>query len=191
MANFESFIPILITNEGGFQKIPTDTGNFNSLGQLVGTNWGISAPVYEKWIGRPPSEQDMFNMSKSIAIQIHRTIFWNKLNLNFVTSQKVAETLADHAINAGINPAVRIMQRTLNTFFGENLKIDGNLGLLTLTAINKANPDTLFNNYNQMRADWYLSLGMPEFISSWINRINNLVQKFGGQIVTALKKKAR
>lgn len=190
MASFDSFIPVLMANEGGYQKIPSDSGNYNSMSELVGTNWGISAPVYEQWIGRPPSETDMVNMSKDTAIQIHKILFWDKLNLDLVISQKVSETLADHAINAGNGAAVKIMQRTLNRFFNENLSVDGGLGPLTLAAINKVNPDALFDFYNQMRADWYISLSMPQFLGSWIGRINNLVQKFGGKIVSTLKKKA-
>ena len=56
------FIPIhnfVIKEEGGYQDMPSDTGNYVD-GVLVGTNYGISAPVLKSYLGRTPSKELIF-----------------------------------------------------------------------------------------------------------------------------------
>uniref|UniRef100_UPI001F2088F0 glycosyl hydrolase 108 family protein n=1 Tax=Tenacibaculum piscium TaxID=1458515 RepID=UPI001F2088F0 len=62
MANYQTFQKKIQRAEGGYQILKTDSGNYNSLKQLVGTNFGVSAKVYERNIGRPPSIADMKNI---------------------------------------------------------------------------------------------------------------------------------
>jgi len=71
MANFNLFLPELLKTEGGYQnKLSDRKGNTNSLGQMVGTKYGISAPVYEAYIKRPPTVADMKNLPLSTAVLI-------------------------------------------------------------------------------------------------------------------------
>jgi len=56
MANFNIAYEIVRGHERGFQIFPQDRGNRNSLGQLVGTNWGINAQVYETYLGSSSTE---------------------------------------------------------------------------------------------------------------------------------------
>ncbi|WP_435415042.1 glycoside hydrolase family 108 protein [Polaribacter aestuariivivens] len=186
MANYYDFKETVQQLEGGFQKIPSDPGNYNSRKELVGTNHGISAPVYESWIGYPPSEIDMRAMSKTIASEIFKTNYWNKLRASEIKNQAVAENLVDHGVNAGTGAATKIMQRVLNKYFNKNLSVDGGLGPITLAAINSVNPLTLFQKYSQYRFEYYSKINNPDWAKIWDNRVFSLAKKFG----IVVKKKA-
>ena len=69
MAKFDPAYSIVLRLEGGYQNNPADKGNYNSLGDLVGTKYGISAPVLEQWIGRPPTKMDMADYFQSDSLE--------------------------------------------------------------------------------------------------------------------------
>ncbi|MBE7648329.1 glycoside hydrolase family 108 protein [Tenacibaculum finnmarkense] len=175
MANYPTFQKKIQRAEGGYQKLKTDSGNYNSLKQLVGTNFGVSAKVYERNIGRPPSIADMKNITQQIAHTIFKNQFWDSINADKITSQAIAETFADHAINASPKRATIIMQRTLNNAFNKKLLIDGIAGAKTITAINSVDAKELFNAYSQARKSYYSSLrDCKHFCNVWHRRVDEL-----------------
>ena len=111
MADFYSYLPLLQQVEGGFQKLSNDRGNYNSRGELAGTNYGISARWYESVLGRPPAEADMRAITKSQAQELFKKYFWNAQGGNLINNQAIANTIIDHEINAG--NGVLIAQRML------------------------------------------------------------------------------
>ena len=125
MAQFSLYLPLLTQVEGGFQKNPKDRGNYNSKGELVGTNLGISAPVYEAYIGFPPNERDMLNITKDVAASIFKDWFWDRIGASQIKSQSVANIIVDHGVNAGLASIGRIVQRILNKDFNFLLAVDG------------------------------------------------------------------
>lgn len=179
MAYFGNFNDTVAQLEGGYQKIKSDPGNYNSRKQLVGTKYGISAPVYEEWIKRVPSENDMRNITKQTANIIFKRNYWDRLKADSIQSQAVAETLVDHGINAGTGAAAKIMQRVLNARFGKNLAVDGVIGPISLRAINSVDADELFVAYNAARIDFYEKINNPNWLSIWKNRVKSIASKFG------------
>jgi lysozyme family protein len=186
MANYYLFHGTVAALEGGYQNSTSDKkGNTNSRGEMVGTNYGVSAPVYEKWIGYPPSIANMKAITPTVAKEIFKANYWNKLQASFINSQAVAETLVDHGINAGIVSAAKIIQKVLNDDFNKKLSVDGGIGSKTLAAINSVNATDLFQSYNAARIDFYNNLGKPHWINGWIKRVQTISDKFG----IVLKKK--
>ncbi len=179
MANYEDFNKTVVELEGGFQKRASDPGNFNSKKQLVGTNNGISAPVYEKWIGYPPTEIDMRSLSKTVAQEIFKKNYWHRLKASYIDSQAVAETLVDHGINAGTGTAAKIMQRVLKEKFSLDIRVDGAIGAITIEAINSVNPVLLFQEFNEARIIYYERIGNSEWLGVWKNRVKSIANKFG------------
>lgn len=171
MATFLKFIPLLLQLEGGYQKMSQDNGNYNSLGQLVGTNKGISAPVYESWIGRPPTIEDMKNISDDTAKTIYKRNYWDKIKADLIYSQEVANIIADHGVNAGTGSAAKIIQRVLNEQFNKNLAVDGAIGNQTILAINSVEPAPLQSAILAARERYYKSLNQPYFLQGWLNRL--------------------
>lgn len=173
MADFYSYLPLLQQVEGGFQKLSNDRGNYNSRGELAGTNYGISARWYESVLGRPPAEADMRAITKSQAQELFKKYFWNAQGGNLITNQAIANTIIDHEINAG--NGVLIAQRVLNRYFGFRLSEDDVIGPKTLAAVNSVDPASFVARYNEARAAHYRSLNSG-FLNVWLNRL----KKFAG-----------
>lgn len=171
MAKFSLYIPLLSAVEGGYQNLAADSGNYNSLGQQVGTNWGIAAKTYESWIGRPPTIADMKSMSKTVALEIMKAWYWDKVSASAINNQSVAEIIADHAVNAGPGRAGKMVQEVLNNTFGFNLKVDGAIGSLTINAINSVDASSLHEALKEYRKNYYGNIG-GEFYKVWINRLS-------------------
>lgn len=169
MAYFYSYLPLLQQVEGRFQKLPQDPGNFNSRGELVGTNYGISARFYEGLIGRPPTEADMRAITKDQAQKIFLDHFWNAQKADQINSQAMANTIIDHQINAG--DGVRLAQLVLNSRFGYNLSTDNRMGPLTLAALNRVEAARFITIYNEERAKHYRGIGNSTFQSGWLTRL--------------------
>lgn len=190
MANYELFKRSIQEAEGGYQNLKNDKGNYNSLKQRVGTNFGVSAKFYEKVIGRPPTIADMKRITQAEAHRLFKTHFWDKVQADAIRSQAVAEMVADHSINANPRVTARIVQRTLNRYFGKTLRVDGVIGAKTIQAINSVNPQRLFTKIGQERLYYYRRLSdYKYFANSWNSRVFNLAKKYGVSLVDTIKKK--
>ncbi len=174
MSKFDLYAPLLVAVEGGYQKLPNDSGNYNSRNQLVGTNHGISAPVYEKWIGRVPTEQDMRSITKTVAFEIYKAWYWNKIGASQIKNQSIANIIVDHAVNAGVGASSKLVQKSLNKDFGFNLAVDGMIGEKTRKAINSVDAEKLHESIKTARHHFYLNIG-GAFLNVWLNRLSNFV----------------
>lgn len=182
MADFNLYKSTALLFEGGYQNIPSDTGNYNSLGVLVGTNLGISARFYETILGYPPTELDMKLITKQRAESIFKVHFWNVVLADKIESQKVAETIVDHSINAGPKAAAFITQEVLKKYFNKNITIDGSIGIKTINHINSVDDTKLFVKISQYRLINYSQINNPEWINVWKNRVYSLAKKFNVNI---------
>ena len=93
---FEIAIKEVLHHEGGFINHPDDPGGI--------TNRGITKRVYEKWIGREASEQEMRDLTEETAIAIYKKNYWDRNRCDMVedaSSPGVAYFLLDFAVNAG------------------------------------------------------------------------------------------
>lgn len=172
MAVFELYVPLLLNVEGGYQSSSQDAGNYNSLGQLVGTNKGISARFYEQVIKRPPTVADIKGITKQMAINIYRDYFWNTSKANQIHSQAVANTIVDHQVNAG--SGVKLAQKVLNKYFQKNLSEDNSMGNQTIAALNSVDESNFVNRYNEARAAYYASLSNAStFLKGWLKRLES------------------
>lgn len=178
MANFHEYVPLLLQAEGGYQAIRSDRGNYNSRNELVGTNFGISAPVYEIWIGRPPTVEDMKALTKETALNIYRRNYWDAIGASEIENQSVANIIVDHAVNAGVTGAGRLVQRVLNNEFGFNLDVDGAIGPKTRFAINGVFPNQLHEAVKKARETFYKNVPFPvadDFLRGWLIRLEKFV----------------
>lgn len=175
MANFRDAIKLTAINEGGYQNLLSDPGNKNSKGLYVGTNFGISAPVYEAWIKRVPTIQDMKNITKQESELIYKTWYWDKLKLDQLPDQYLANHLFDISLN-GINSATKIIQRSINDLGKYKLLVDGVYGPNTQKALSDTLKDGKARELNQAlvnrRISFYKSDGNPDFLTGWITRAN-------------------
>jgi lysozyme family protein len=170
MASFELFKPLLNKVEGGYQNLAADSGNYNSLGQRVGTNFGISARFYEQILKRPPTVSDMKALTLVKANIIYKKYFWDDVHGDILINQSVANIICDHAVNGGESSIGKIVQRILVQDFGKDLKIDGDIGLKTAAAINSVNQEQLFVEIKKGREIAYAGIG-GLFLAGWLQRL--------------------
>ena len=133
MADIKNFIPFFLKKEGGFTNDPTDRGG--------ATNKGVTIATYEAYCkkkGLPrPSVADLKHISDAHWYDIIKTMFWDKWRADDIHSQKVANILVDWALTSGIH-GIKKPQALLGVV------ADGIVGNKTLSAVNFADPDQLF-----------------------------------------------
>lgn len=83
------YVPPLYSNS------PNDKGNFNSLGQNVGTMRSISAPAWESVIGHPPTAAEMQAITAEQAKAFYKEKIWDKVRGDSINNQLIAEMFAD------------------------------------------------------------------------------------------------
>lgn len=133
MASIDKLIPFILKWEGGFVNDPTDRGG--------ATNKGVTFATYEaycktKGLPRPTVEQ-LKNMPDAHWRDIIKTMFWDRWHADDIHSQKVANILVDWVWLSGIH-GIKKPQSLLG------VKADGIVGNRTLSAVNFADPNQLF-----------------------------------------------
>jgi len=130
----------ILEHEGGLSKDKRDPGGI--------TQWGISLR-YLKTIGYDINgdgqinEEDIIALPKDGAIKIYRQFWWNKYYYCNFNELKVVEKVFDLAVNMGAFGAHKILQISINNIQENPLKIDGILGVKTLEAANRLDPEKL------------------------------------------------
>lgn len=61
---------------GTYQCSPHDNGNYNHNGDLVGTNWDISAKKYESFTGKVATKKAMMELDSALAQEIYKQEIW-------------------------------------------------------------------------------------------------------------------
>lgn len=172
MATFKQAQQLVGLAEGGYQSDPRDEGNYY-MGHLIGTKWGISAPVLGAYLGRIPSKQEMIDLTRSTAENILRVNFWNKTNLEHLKNQSVANLIYDGVVNHGTNgmrflveKSLKILKRPLSYYEVFTMK-----GIQVLNGLNQRK---LFDTIKQARADKYRSSKQTYYIKGWLARLDRI-----------------
>lgn len=168
MAEFQKALEHTLIWEGGYQRSSRDSGNYNSRRELIGTNYGISAPVLEAYMGRVPTVEDMRSLSMSVVNEIYRQ-YWDEVRASDVEDQAVAGLLFDMAVNHGPRSASRLVQHLVG------VKTDGIIGPVSIKAINESDPEDLLRRMVESRRSLYASIvaRRPEalvFAKGWERR---------------------
>ena len=173
MANFNTYFPTLLKHEGGYVNDPDDSGG--------ATNKGVTIAVFRKWRGYPASVQELKNLSDQEAGQIYKKLYWDKIYGDRIEDQSLAEIIFDHAVNAGVGSAVKILQRILNRK-GAGLKVDGGFGPKTFNALNRQDSQDVYNQFLEARYDFYQRIvarkpKLKKFLKIWLNRLSSFSKK--------------
>ncbi|MCS7317306.1 MAG: N-acetylmuramidase [Candidatus Dojkabacteria bacterium] len=153
MANFNFAIEKTLKWEGGYVNDPKDPGGE--------TKYGISKASY-------PS-LDIANLSLTQAKDIYKKNYWDKIQGDKINSQKIAESIFDFAVNAGVSTSVKLTQQILN------VNIDGVLGNQTLNALNSFNQELFLLKFTLAKIQRYIQIcnnrpSSIKFLFGWIRR---------------------
>jgi len=152
---FEQAFQRLIGHEGGYVNHPSDPGGE--------TNFGITKRSY-------PAE-DIRGMTLERAKAIYLRDFWQMAGCGYVP-EAVRFDLFDMAVNSGVKPAIKTMQRAAGA------DPDGVIGPQTLMLLDNIDPLRFRMRFNGYRLQLMSSLSTwPTFGRGWANRIaKNLIE---------------
>lgn len=126
MAKFEIAHKITAINEGGYTDEPDDNGNWTGgkkgAGKLIGTKYGISAPVLMAYLVRVPTVNEMKNLTHQVVRSIYKKNYWDSIRGDEIESQEIANGIYDMAVNAGVGTAIILAKRARN--LAENTRMD-------------------------------------------------------------------
>lgn len=174
--HFQFCFDHVLIAEGGFVDNPLDRGG--------PTNLGITQATLSIFLKRRATVQDVRDLSRSTAVQVYKTLFWDKMNLDELSSWRLCLILFDQGVNSGPTTAVTTLQRVLNERFLKfqtlpQLKVDGILGNKTIEAIESVNESRLCRKLLQEFQRRYISICLTNqsqmgFLMGWLNRTYSL-----------------
>lgn len=146
MAKVDVLLPFILKWEGGFVNDPADAGGATNKGVTLTTWRNIG---YDKDGDGDIDVQDLKLLSSAdVRDRVLKPHYWDKWKADLIQSQKVANILVDWVWGSGKHGIV-IPQRLLG------VADDGIVGDKTLSAVNFADPDQLFDAIFQARVDFF------------------------------------
>lgn len=155
---------------GGYTNDPKDPGGE--------TRWGISK--------RANPDVDIKALTYKQATEIYKNkYFYTILEKLAETHPNLAFKVFDMGVLMGPKTAVKVLQRTLNGMSSGQIRVDGDLGLITYSRVLSLEPkeDTIdtkvLNQYIRSleKRIFWLVLRKPwllKFKAGWLNRVNKI-----------------
>lgn len=182
MADFGPILKHTFKWEGGYQNFPNDTANYNSLSQLVGTNRGISAKAWESYYKKPPTKQDILNITPELAKTIYKKMYWEPIKGDYIENQSTAALMFQAFIGSGYTGLNHIKEAVNDTAGKKVIPVtDKILTKQEAAIINKLPQQKFFDTLKQKRIAFfhYLAIKNPDkyapFLKGWLNRIDTFV----------------
>jgi len=159
---FVSAFEQMIRNEGGYvlHTVAGDRGGMTYAG-IARNAW----PGWEGWAeidsGREPTAQ--------MVRAFYHQHFWTPIRGDDISDDRVAQTIFDFAVNAGVRTAVVLAQTVVGT------TPDGKLGPITRDAINATDPDLFLARYALAKIARYCAIvrrdrSQAKFLLGWTSR---------------------
>ena len=146
----------VIKSEGGYVDHPSDPG-----GQ---TNLGVTQAVYSRWIGRNATEAEMRGLTKEDVNPIYKRWYFDAVRGDELPVG-IDYSVCDIAINSGPGRAVKMLQKAVGA------TQDGQLGPMTLEAIEEADDIDTVQKLHYIRQDFYEGLKhFEQFGKGWTRR---------------------
>ena len=142
MANVDVLLPFILRWEGGYVNDPADSGGATNKGVTIAT-WKQCG--YDKDGDGDIDVKDLKLITNDdVRNRVLKPHFWDRWKADSIQSQKVANILVDWVWASGKHGIV-IPQRLLG------VKADGIVGAKTISAVNFADPNQLFNAIDNVR----------------------------------------
>lgn len=121
---------------------------------------------------------DVQNLTKSQAMEIYRSKYWNPLKLGDprITSDRLGATIFDMAVNAGTSTAAKLWQACLQDM-GKDIVKDGRIGPATLDATASVDQEELGRRFSNARLAYYGQLSLRDpikygtYLDIWKKRV--------------------
>jgi lysozyme family protein len=147
---------MLLEHEGGYVNNVHDKGGM--------TNLGVTKRVYDKWIGRESTEQEMRDLTPDDVAPIYKKNYWNRVKGDSLPSG-LDWACFDWAVNSGSGRPAKAVQRAVGA------TQDGAIGNQTLGLIAEKDPKFIIDYVYTVRQAFYESLDdYKHFGRGWSRR---------------------
>lgn len=174
MADFQTFLPILLQHEGGFVNDPADPGG--------ATNKGVTLKTFQscarRLLGIAPTLDALKSLTDQQAGLIYKDLYWNRICGDRIALQALANIVCDFQVNAGARSA-KLLQQVLNELGATPpLVVDGIIGARSLAALQVIDQRDAYMSFKQHAIDYYQNLAaqrpeLQKFLRGWLNRIRS------------------
>jgi lysozyme family protein len=155
-SNFDKCLVMLLEHEGGY------VNNVNDRGGM--TNLGVTRRVYEDWIDRPVTEQEMRDLTPDDVAPIYKKNYWDRVKGDQLPSG-LDWCAFDWAVNSGSGRPAKAIQRAVGA------TQDGAIGNQTLGLIAEKDPKFIIDYVYTVRQAFYESLDdYKHFGRGWSRR---------------------
>jgi lysozyme family protein len=180
LSDFNLAIPLVLKHEGGLSNNPSDPGGITNYGISLRFLKGLGNQVPSGVIIDDQSTADAYdvrNMSIAEATILYKQDWWDKYQYGSINNQLLANKVFDIAVNIGSVEAAKLLQRACCQL-GENLAIDGTLGVQSFNVINKLEANSLVTEFCKNVTLYYQLLvknnaNFSKFLQGWLNRVND------------------
>ena len=154
--NFDKCLDMLLEHEGGYVNNKNDRGGM--------TNLGVTRRVYEDWVDRPVSEQEMRDLTPEDVAPIYRKNYADRIHFDSLPSGLDWACL-DWAINSGASRPAKAIQRAVGA------TADGVIGPKTLQLVAEKDPKFIIDYVYTVRQAFYKGLDdFKHFGRGWSRR---------------------
>jgi lysozyme family protein len=158
--SFNEALRAVLRHEGGYVDHPRDPGG--------ATNLGITQGTLAAWKGRPVTKAEVRALTVDEAGLIYRARYWDPIKGDKLPAG-LDLALFDFAVNSGVSRAVRTLQSIVGA------RVDGDLGLITLQAINGRSASALIRKLQAARLAFLRRLGTwSTFGRGWARRVREV-----------------
>ena len=155
-SNFDKCLEMLLEHEGGY------VNNVNDRGGM--TNLGVTRRVYEDWMDRPVTEQEMRDLTPDDVAPIYKKNYWDRVKGDQLPSG-VDWCAFDWAVNSGSGRPAKAIQRAVGA------TQDGAIGNQTLGLVAEKDPKFIIDYVYTVRQAFYESLDdYKHFGRGWSRR---------------------
>ena len=173
MAELKIMFPFIIDHEGGknaHTNDPLDSGGETRCGVTRKTFGQIVEDSDDRFAAMVGGDDDW-----QLVIQY----FANMVCFSQINSQRIANDLLDWVWGSGKHNPEYDVQQLINSCFDEHISVDGNLGPLTIAAINRDDEQSLYDHINDRREKYIADIvaanpSQQHWIHGWENRIHDL-----------------
>ena len=161
-SNFEQCFALVLKNEGGYVDNPADPGG--------ATNLGCTKAVWEQYIGRSVTKDDIKALTPNDVMPLYKVKYWDTIKGDDLP-KGVDYAVFDFAINSGPSRAAKALQSVLS------VTVDGQIGSATLRALETANPREVATAVCEVRLAFLQSLPTyGTFGKGWSRRVVEVEQ---------------
>ena len=159
---FEEALEHVLKHEGGFVNHPKDPGGM--------TNLGVTKKVWDEWIGRESSEDEMRNLKPEDVANLYKKLYWDRVKADDLPSG-VNYCVFDASVNSGTGRAAKWLQEAVGAV------PDGAIGAKTLAKVAAHDADSLVNAYCDVRLNFLKGLKtFDTFGKGWSRRVEGVRQ---------------